>query len=346
MASEHLPQNTSNSTSNLNERDLLVDHGYLIYVTICVVQVLLGSIFNSCVIYVFQRNSHLLDIPSNLILLNMAIVDFISCFILLPCEMYVVFAESSWSTPFYSMFFTLSVSILGAAVMSVDRLLAVIYPLHYHIFMTTSRIICILAFDWCLSLVFTILLYTRYHFNDDRFEYVLFARDLLCFLTVCVSYTTIFYIASKQVRKITTSDGRTNGEYRRMICKRCLKSAKKSGAVVFVFLLSCAPYVIVDLYYGFSVNKYNNEVLFWAFTLLFWQSSLNPLLVCAFSGNLRTIAMKTFCHSIKRMNRYIWKTAVFYVWSDDREKIIVLYRFHFVRMSHSNKEEIKRCHQT
>ena len=298
MASEHFSANTSNSTNNLNERDELADQKKAIYIIICVVQVLLGTVLNSCVIFLLKRNSHLLDIPANLILLNMSIVDFIVCFVLLPCEMYVVFIDNGFSSniPQYFMFFALSVSMFGVVLMSVDRLLTVIYPLRYHILMTTSRTIWLLAFDWSLSFVFTMLLYARHIYNDSGYEYVLVARDFLCVLIVCVSYTVIFYIASKQARKVTAKDGRTNGEYRRMICIRSLKSAKKSGTVVFFFLLSSTPYVTLELYYNFSFNRSNNETLFWSFTFLFWQSSLNPLLVCSFSGNLRNIAMKTFFH--------------------------------------------------
>ena len=243
MASEHFSANSSNSTNNLNERDELIGQKKAIYIIICVVQVLLGTIFNSCVIYLFQRNSHLLDIPANLILLNMSIVDFILCFLLLPGEMYVVFTRNgfSWNIPQYFMFFALSVSMFGVVLMSVDRLLTVIYPLRYHILMTTSRTVRILAFDWFLSFLFTMLLYARHIYNDTKYEYVLVARDFLCVLIVCVSYTVIFYIANKQARKITAKDGRTNGEYCRLICIRSLKSAKKSGTVVFFFLLAVHP---------------------------------------------------------------------------------------------------------
>lgn len=302
FATEHFAQNTSNNTSNVNERYLLLAQDKAIYITICVVQVLLGSVLNSCVIYLFQRNSHLLDIPANLILLNMSIVDFISCFLLLPCEMYVTLDGNnnhgiSGNITHYFLFFTLNVSILGAVLMSVDRLLSVVYPLRYHALVTTSRIICILAFDWLLSFLLAVSLYTQHLFNDTAIEYFYFTKDMVCLLIICLSYSVISYIANKQVRKITAKDGQTTREYRMIICKRSLKSAKKSGVVVFFFLISYAPLKLLELYYNFTSNKYRNEALFWSFTFLFWQSSLNPLLVCAFSEKLRTIALKTFCHS-------------------------------------------------
>lgn len=276
----------------------LASEDKMIYLTTSVIQVVLGSILNGCVIYLFKRNCHLLDIPSNLILLNMSIMDFISCFLLLPCETYLIVNKENGmleNVPYVVLFLTLNVSMHGAVLMSVDRLLTVIYPLRYYVIVTATRIRRILAFNWFLSFVFNILLFATYPLKNKGLGYFIAVKDILCFLIICISYSAICYIASKQVRKITSKDGEmTAWQYSRLVCKRSLKSAKKSGAVVFFFLLSCAPFTLLHLYFNFSAKRETNESMFWSFTLLFWQSSLNPLLFLAFSDKLRTIARHTF----------------------------------------------------
>lgn len=297
------PQNVTNSTNNGDERYfVLLAHDEAIYITVCVLQFLLGCLLNISVILIFRRNCHLFDIPANLILLNMSIMDFISCFILLPCEMYVSLVGKNsrgemWKIPFFSIFFTLNVSIHGAVLMSVDRLLAIIYPLRYHVIVTASRTRLILGFNWLLSFLLTILFYTQYFSNNTSFGYILLTRDLLGFLIICVSYGTICRIAGKQVRKIAVEEGKVTWKCCSLVCKRSLKSARKSGAVVFFFLLTCLPYPVMELYSNFSSNKYNSKALFWAYTLLFWQSVFNPELFCVFSEKLRSIARRTFCFS-------------------------------------------------
>ena len=270
----------------------------IIYSTISVAQVLLGSILNGCVIYLFQRNCHLLEIPSNLILFNMSIMDFISCFFLLPYEIYMVVYKKYGMldyVPKVILFFTLNVSMNGAVLMSVDRLLTIIYPLRYYTVVTATRIRRILAFIWFLSFFSCILLYLSIVHSISEFEYFIAFKDMICCLIICVSYSILCYIANKQVHKITPKDGRTTGQYRRLVCKRSLKSAKRSGVVVFFFLLSSVPFVFLHLYFNFTIRRDNNEALFWSFTLLFWQSSLNPLLFCVFSDKLRALARQSFC---------------------------------------------------
>ena len=268
------------------------------FLTISVVQVVLGFILNGCVIYLFQRNCHLLDIPSNLILLNMSIMDFISCFLLLPYETYVILNGENGmlkNVPNIFLFFTLNASMHGAVFMSVDRLLTVIYPLRYYAIVTATRIRRILALNWFVSFVFSILLFETCALNNKGCGYFIAVKDIFCCLIICISYSVICYIASKQVRKMTPKDEQmTAWQYSRLVCKRSLKSAKKSGAVVFFFLISFVPFSLLHLYFNFSVERENNEALFWSFTLLFWQSSLNPLLFCSFSDKLRTIARQTF----------------------------------------------------
>ena len=296
FATESLTQNNSNSN---NEKILLLDsQEKAIYVTTCVIQMLLGFIFNGCVLYLFNRNSYLLDIPANLILRYMSITDFFTCVFLLPFEMCLALHKQHDRLDhiqYYVIFFTLNITMNGAVLMSVDRLLAVVYPLRYHVIMTISRVRRSFAFSCILSFLLCILLFVGNQTKNGSMEYIIVSKDMTCCILIIISYVTISYIANKQVRRIMAKSTQIKGEYYTLVCKRTLKSAKKSGIVVFFFLLSIAPFSLLHIYHSSSSNRYNNEHLFWSFLLLFWQSSLNPLLFCIFSEKLRIIARKTFC---------------------------------------------------
>lgn len=159
--------NFSSTTNNVDEgkKSFLNAQKKIIFITVSIVLVLLGSVLNGLIIFLLRRNSHLLDIPANRILLNKAIIDFLTSFILLPYEMIAAVVgnyEGIRNIEFYLIFFTLNVGVHGAVIMSIDRLLAIIYPLRYYSFVTATRIRWILALNWLISFAVTVLLYTRH----------------------------------------------------------------------------------------------------------------------------------------------------------------------------------------
>lgn len=308
MAAYDGPANASLNTSNLSRmpRDFngkgLSTEYETAFTVASVLQIVTGSSLNGFVLLLLFLNIHLLQIPSNLILFNLALLDFLTCSLLLPYHLYMVLSGQLDAFKVHLHRVLLSFSIIanmnGAVIMTVDRYLAVFYSLRYTTLVTSSRTRCVLAISCGVAFLCAFAYFLALHYNLDGFEILYAIFNITCVVTILLLYGVIFKATRQQIRKIASQE-RDPRKARAVFCQKTLKSVKTTGSVVFFFLVSYLPLFITSMIsWSRSLSTmsrfFAQEALVWSLSSVFWNSCANPLLYCAFSEKLRATIWATF----------------------------------------------------
>lgn len=189
--------------------------------------------------------------------------------------------------------YTITSSSIGTMVLiSVDRYVAICYPLHYPTRVTVRRVTICIGFCWFCAILHNCLLLSsnlRYpgRFKTCTGECVVeihqvagLADVVLSFIgpvaVIVVLYVRVFAVAVAQAQAMrfhlaaVTLHGRAK--------KSEAKAAKTLGIVVVVFLLCLCPYFCVTLS-GSLLNLSSAAFVIWLF---YFNSCLNPLIYALF----------------------------------------------------------------
>ncbi|XP_074514718.1 trace amine-associated receptor 13c-like [Sebastes fasciatus] len=247
-----------------------------------------------------------LHTPTNILLLSLAVSDFLVGLLLMPGEL--IRKTSCWffgdimcSLYKYLSFIITSASVGVMVLISVDRYVAICDPLHYTIRITVNRVKLFVCLCWlcsvCCSSVFT----TDYLTQPGRFNscygeclsaigYIAGFVDLvLNFLVpvtiIIVLYVRVFAVAVSQARAMRSQI--TAVTLRLSVTQKTnkseLKAARTLGILVVVFLMCFCP-----LYCVFLINENFAHELFLLF-LLYFNSCLNPVIYALFYSWFRKV---------------------------------------------------------
>ena len=214
-----------------------------------------------------------------------------------------------------SLFFLfLTASVLNLTAISIDRFLAVVYPLRYKLWMTPElnkvMIACVWAYSFGIGIsIFCLLeppqneMYS-FDLNPYFYSFLLIGNVLSPFTIMIILYSKIYVIAKQHTKRLAalTSSGLnapTSSSNKKFA--RELKLAKTLGIVVLCFVFCWLPFEIIN--FMIVVNKgtvhcaleISDTVACW---LAYLHSSLNPLLYAFASSEFRT-AFRKLLH-IKR----------------------------------------------
>ena len=183
------------------------------------------------------------------------------------------------------VYFFCCASFFTITAITIDRLLVLQFHLRYHAVVTTSRVTGVVIFIWIFSGVNTLLL-----FLSSRIYIVLSVMVIGLLAGNFVVYFKIYLIARRHQRQIQHRHQLQASNENNIRVDRLTKTALNTF-LVYILLLCCyLPYSFVTLYGGVSPILYFTTV-----TLVFLNSSLNPLLYCWRDHEIRKAVKQLFC---------------------------------------------------
>ncbi|XP_028392562.1 beta-3 adrenergic receptor-like [Dendronephthya gigantea] len=300
------PVDARNTTASAQHRCI---NNVTILVVLSVVQIISGTLFNGFVIIVLSIDRRLREVPANVILLSLAISDFLASAVVLPYHVYVGILHVNENDVHLTMLvFSLTVSMVGTVILTADRFLAIVYPLRYNILVTISRTRNALVSNWLLSATYALIFCVAMRARLQGIRYISALLNVCGILTILVLYAVIFRAACRQIRLIKSNEGNIR-RTSLVVFKRTLRSAKTSGSIVFLFTASYLPLCALGAYNearSVPISIFNDHTI-WLLCLAFLNSSVNPLVYCMFSEKLRHIILgywRRLVGMLARQNTY------------------------------------------
>nr|XP_046260218.1 trace amine-associated receptor 13c-like [Scatophagus argus] len=250
-------------------------------------------------IYHFRQ----LHTTTNLLLLSLAVADFLVGFLQMPVE--ILLFQDCWmlgnflcAVNFFLGYLIISVSVGNMVLISVDRYIAICEPMFYSTKVTLKKIQICICLCWIFSAVHSSWILRdvlkqpgRYNSCDGEcvvvINYVEGAFDFVVtffgpITVIIVLYMKVFVVAVSQARAMRSHNAVVTLQLSKTVTakKSEMKAARTLGVVVVVFVLCSCPY------YCFTVAAENNLVSgssavsqIW---LLYFNSCLNPVIYAFF----------------------------------------------------------------
>ncbi|KAK2814446.1 hypothetical protein Q5P01_000452 [Channa striata] len=241
-----------------------------------------------------------LHTPTNLLLLSLAVSDFLVGFLVMP--FHILLTEPCWflgdlvCVLYYCLtFITVYASVLNMVLISVDRYVAICYPLHYSTRITQRRVrICVLL-CWIYSFIYSFIFIFDNLKQPGRYNscygqcviIVIGAVDVVFgfifpISNIVILYLRVFVVAVSQARAMRShiTAVKLQSSVTVTVKKSELKAARTLGVVVAVFFVCYCPYYCVSLSGSILIFGYSTNV-FLVF-LVYFNSCLNPLIYAFF----------------------------------------------------------------
>ena len=261
----------------------------------CVINVplmLISILGNALVLAAITRTPSICS-PSMSLLCSLAVSDLLVGFIAQPLfiadelikENLVLYRVSAMIG-----FSLCGVSLATMTLISVDRLLAVEYHMRYATLVSQSRVISIIVMIWLITFVCS-----GFHIWNKFLYHLLSAIYIaICLIISTFSYIGIYLTVRHHRSQIQAQEQAVQCQY--ATNNTCMMRLKRSAVNTFIFyicIIACyfPAYVLLTIF-GLGYREWATE---WdiAPTMVFMNSSINPILYCWRLRELRAAVMKT-----------------------------------------------------
>ena len=250
---------------------------------------LTATMGNTLIVIALQRETSLHP-PSKVLLRNLALTDLCVGIVSQPVQIALFLTllhESHQMCRYtYAVSRTAStilcgVSMLTTTAVSVDRLLALLLRLRYRQVVTLKRTYGAVITFWAVS-IFTA---ATSHWNYDVWLVLVISSTSLCLVASICCYSKIFLTLRRYQNQVRDN---TQEQANQTIPPSIMKRYKKtvySGMCVQLALVSCyLPYLLVSPFAYREMRRRQSTAFYVAVestvTLLYFNSSLNPILYC------------------------------------------------------------------
>ncbi|XP_020614230.1 adenosine receptor A3-like [Orbicella faveolata] len=262
-------------------------HGHLIFLSASNIFLSLTAFLGNTLILTALRGESSLHPPTKLLFRSLATTDLCVGLVTEPLDVsaWMSMMNKRWNVCRYSSDATFiagsvlcGVSLLSVTAVSVDRLLALSLGLRYRQVVALKRTYLVVITFWVVSIFYA----TSWFWNRLIFTWLKTIVILLCLTASIVSYTKIFFCLRHQQTQI---QGHVPQEQQRNAIPLNIlryKKAVSSAIWVQLTLVACyLPYGIVSILYSKSQISSSSFVASqYAATLIYLNSSLNPILYC------------------------------------------------------------------
>ena len=281
-----------------------------IYVANCVINAFSSCtaiMLNSLTIHAMRKTLSLPK-PLKALLLSLAVSDLAVGLVVQPfyiANMVILIKNQSpsSSTGTWYFFFTNIfswTSFFGVVAISVDRLLAIQLHLRYQALVTHKRVVAVVISIWVFSVIVSfIVVFSLIPINGEITRVVLAVVMGLCFICTAIVYCKIYITVRRHANEINglqvPQRESRNGELAN-VARRPTKSAVGTFYIYLVFLVCylpeyCRLLLLILLHNPNTIPM--NQFYFFSWTLLFLNSSLNPLVYCWKMRNIRRAIIDT-----------------------------------------------------
>ncbi|XP_054915947.1 trace amine-associated receptor 13c-like [Poeciliopsis prolifica] len=241
-----------------------------------------------------------LHTPTNILLLSLAVSDFLVGLLLIPFEVYRSTACWFLGDVVCVLYCYLVVHIVCASIgnivlISVDRYVAICDPLHYPTRISTAKAKCCVCVCWLWN-----GLYGMFFMKDDMIQpgrsnsctgecsllidYGVGTLDLVLnfvfpVTVIVVLYVRVFVVAVSQARAVRSHVTAASLQQSVFLTRRSdLKAARTLGVLIVAYLVCFCPYYCYSLV---EVNFTSTHATFVVF-LFYFNSCLNPVIYALF----------------------------------------------------------------
>ena len=252
------------------------------------------------------RKTSSLPKPLKTLLLSLAVSDL--CVGLLAQPLYIAFMVKrlqqkslSTITAFINSFITSLLaytSFFNVVAISVDRFLAIHLHLRYQELVTHKRVVAVVISIWVFSL-FLASINASFTPTDPFSVFVVFAIIVgLCFICTTIVYCKIYSTVRRHVNQIQVQ------QVEMANATRVRKSAVSAFYIYLVFWACSLPEycrLIVSIFHDPSSTSMQRFALY-SWTLLYLNSSLNPVIYCWRMRDIRHAIMDTLRKTFRSQN--------------------------------------------
>ena len=233
--------------------------------------------------------------PSTVFLCSLAVSDFLVGLVVQPVFIVDALREShSLALAEDSLtLFLCGVSLCTISAISLDRFMALHYHMRYPHMMTTKRAIYTSATLWIKCLLLSCISF----WNLKTYVLTVMALIAFCLVISTFSYIGIYRIVLRHQLQIHAQQQAARNVKAEHVHDMDLIRSRRSAVNTFIYyicMIFCySPVLISTLFIAISGKRHRTETWALADTVVYMNSSINPLLYCWRLRELRAAVLKT-----------------------------------------------------